>query len=303
MGKKGKRGGKVRFCRETSYNLGLEYCDTVISQVTGPRRGRRELGKPTTAAQAVVNERHAKLKFQRYANANFVEGEDVCVHLTFDEGHKPASRVECREIMTRFLRRIKYAWKKAEIKRTLKWLYVIEGEDGKRIHVHMLMTGGLPLAKVKALWGMALIVNMDILQAGKQGFAALGVYLTKQGKLADGEHRWYGSRTLVDPEKEELNAKTPMEEVAKLGEYIQNQMFAGEGEIPTAERFAPVESRYGTSYYCSEATAKYLKDFGEWVICIQLYHKDTPMGQAETKRRNQEEQEIENRRKAGGFHI
>ena len=179
----------------------------------------------------------------------------------------------------------------------LRWLYVIEGEDGKRIHVHMLMTGGLAPAKIKKLWGMAMIVNVDTLQAGQQGFAALGKYLTKQGKLADGEHRWYGSRNLIDPLKEELNAKIPLDEVAELGEYIQNELEAGVDAIPTAERYAPIEERY-PGYYLAEAEAKYLETFREWVIHIKLYRKDTPAGEIEKQRRRREESKIADRRTA-----
>ncbi len=289
----------IRFAREVVYNNNLEYCDAVICQVTAPRRARRSLGKATTEAQAIVNDRHARLKFQRYSNANFVDGRDNCVHLTFDEGHKPESRAACKKIMVNFIRRVKNAWKKAGIEMPLKWLYVIEGEDGKRIHVHMLMTGGLAPAKIKELWGMAMIVNVDTLQAGNQGFAALGVYLTKQGKLANGEHRWYGSRNLEDPKRDELNAKMPLDDVAELGRYIQDEMYANDGEIPTDERFAPIESRY-EGYFCSEATAKYLEQFHEWVICIQLYRRDTAAGKFEKKRRAAEEREIARRRAAFG---
>lgn len=293
MGK--KASGKVRFARETAYNIGLEYCDTTICKVVGNRRARRSAAKPSRESQELLNDRNARLKFQRYANANFADGRDVCVHLTFDDDHKPESRAACKAIMDKFIRRVKYAWAKEQIEQVLRWLYVIEGEDGKRIHVHMLMTGGLAASRIKELWGMAQIVNVDVLQAGQQGFAALGKYLTKQGRLADGEHRWYGSRNLIDPPKEELNAKMPLDEVAKLGEYIQNELEAGVDVIPTAERYAPIEERY-SGYYLAEATAKYLEQFREWVIHIQLYRKDTPAGKLEQKRRRLEEREIARRR-------
>ena len=293
MGK--KASGKVRFARETTYNMGLEYCDTTICKVVGNRRARRSAAKPSRESQELLNDRNARMKFQRYANANFADGRDVCVHLTFDDGHKPESRAACKEVVDKFIRRVKYAWAKAGIEQVLRWLYVIEGEDGKRIHVHMLMTGGLAPAKIKKLWGMAQIVNVDVLQAGQQGFAALGKYLTKQGRLADGEHRWYGSRNLIDPLKEELTAKMPLDEVAELGEYIQNELEAGADVIPTAERYAPIEERY-SGYYLAEATAKYLEQFKEWVIHIQLYRKDTPAGKLEQKRRRLEEREIARRR-------
>lgn len=290
MSKK-KSGRKVRFARETTYNMGLEYCDTTICKVVGNRRARRSAAKPSRECQELLNDKNARMKFERKCNANFQDGRDVCVHLTFDEGHKPESRAACKIIMDKFIRRVKYAWEKAGMELDFRWLYVIEGEDGKRIHVHVLMTGGLAPAKIKKLWGMAMIVNVDTLQAGQQGFAALGKYLTKQGKLADGEHRWYGSRNLIDPLKEELNAKIPLDEVAELGEYIQNELEAGVDVIPTAERYAPIEERY-PGYYLAEAEAKYLETFREWVIHIKLYRKDTPAGEVEKQRRSREESKI-----------
>lgn len=286
---------EIRFTRETGYNMGQAYCDTLLFAVRGPRKGRRSLGKPTSAAQEVVNERNAKKNFARLANANFEEERDNFMHLTFDEGHKPETRSQCKRLTDNFLRRVKRAWARKGIERDLRYLYVIEGADGKRFHVHMLMTGGLSRKEIKALWGMAMFVNVDTLQASEKGFEALSVYVTKQGKLADGEHRWYGSRNLVKPDYEELNARIPMSEVEELGDYIANVMEAERGNVTTAERMAPIEERY-PGYFCAEAEAKYIETFREWVIHIQLYRKDTPAGIAEEKRRKQEKKDIERRK-------
>lgn len=286
---------EIRYSRETGYNMEQEYCDAVLFAVRGPKKGRRTLGKPTSEAQEEINEKNARMHFARMANANFADGRDCLVHLTFDSHHRPESRRACKRIMDNFLRRLKRAWEKAGMERELRYLYVIEGDDGKRLHVHMLMTGGMSCAEIKALWGMADIVNVDRLQAGKKGYEALSTYLTKQGKLSDGEHRWYGSRNLVKPDYEERNAKIPMDEVEELGNYIEHELEAGEDVITTAERYAPIEERY-PGYFCAEAAAKYLETFREWVIHIQLYRKDTPAGVLEAKRRRTEEREIAKRK-------
>lgn len=288
-------GREIRYTRETGYNMGQPYCDTVLFAVRGPRKGRRSLGKPTSAAQEVVNERNARKHFMRVANANFEDGRDIKVDLTFDEASVPATRKECKRLTDNFLRRLKRAWKSRGIDRELRYLYVIEGSDGKRFHVHLLMTGGMGYVEIRSLWGMADVVNVRTLQANQNGFEALSVYLTKQGKLADGEHRWYGSRNLVKPDYEERNAKIPMDEVAELGEYIQNELEVGVGVIPTEERYAPIEERY-PGYFCSEAEAKYIEQFKEWVISIQLYRWDTPAGEKEKKRRRLEKRAIEERK-------
>lgn len=286
---------EIRYARETVFNDGKPYCDTVLCTVKGPRRGKRSLGKPTPPAQEWVNERNARKQFARIANANFSDGEDVLVHLTFDKEHLPSSRRACKRKMDSFLRRLKRAWLRKEIGKELKYLYVIEGEDGKRLHVHMLMTGGMNCAEIKALWGMAEIVNVDVLQAGRKGYEALSVYLTKQGKLADGEHRWYGSRNLLKPERKEKNAGMPVKELEELGDYIANRMEVGDGVIATSERYAPIEERY-QGYFCADAEAKYLEQFREWVIHIQLYAKDSAIGRVEKARRRAEEREIERRK-------
>lgn len=286
---------KIRYSRETGYNMGQEYCDAVLFAVRGPKKGRRTLGKPTSEAQAYINERNARMKLRRMTNANFEDGKDSLVHLTFDNEHKPESRRACKRLMDNFLRRLKRAWDKAGMERELRYLYVIEGNDGKRLHVHLLMTGGMSYVEIKTLWGMAEIVNVDRLQAGKKGYEALSVYLTKQGKLDDGEHRWYGSRNLVKPDYEEQNAKIPMDEVEELGNYIEHELEAGADVIPTAERYAPIEERY-PGYFCAEATAKYLETFREWVIHIQLYRKDSTTGVQEAGRRKSEENAIEERK-------
>ena len=286
MGKKHREN--ITYSRETSYNMGLDFCDTILFKVRGRRRGRRSLGKPTSEAQAVVNERNARMKFARSANANFKEGRDLYVTFTFDEYHYPATRSQAKALTDKFLRRMKWAWKKLDNGLPFKWLYVIEGDDGKRIHIHMLMTGGLPHDSIKRLWGMSDIVNVRILQASDKGYEALSVYLTKQGRLT-GEHRYYCSRNMDTPEYAELNCGISADDMEDLARTIEDiNIGAGKGEATTAQRYAPVESRY-PGYYLAEAQAVYLEQFHEWVIHIKLYHKDSQPGRRETKRRRAEE--------------
>ena len=291
----GKKSGEIRYSRETSYNMGLDYCDTVLFKVRGHRRGKRSLGKPTSEAQAVVNERNARMNLLRTINANFKEGRDLYVTLTFDKAHGPDTRSDAKTVMGKFLRRVKWAWIKLQSLLPFKWLYVIEGGDGKRIHIHLLMTGGLSAEKIKELWGMAEIVNVKVLQASEKGYEALSVYLTKQGRLM-GEHRWYSSRNMDKPGYAELNAgisSDAMEELAHAIEDIRAKK--DEGIVPTGERYAPVESRY-PGYFLANADAVYLEQFKEWVIHIKLYRKDSPVGVKEAKRRRAEERYLRDMR-------
>lgn len=293
-----KHSGEIRYSRETSYNMGLDYCDTVLFKVKGQRRGKRSLGKPTSEAQAVVNERNARMNLLRLVNANFREGKDLYITLTFDEAHRPDTRADAKRLTDNFIRRMKRAWDKAGFISPFKWLYVIEGADGKRLHVHLLMSGGLSEACIRRLWGMADIVNVKILQASDKGYEALSVYLTKQGRLT-GEHRWYASRTMERPGYAELNAGISADDMEELAHAIEDiNADRDKGVKTTAERYSPVESRY-PGYFLAEAEAVWLEQFREWVIHIKLYRKDSAVGVREAKRRRLEERCLRDLHRSG----
>lgn len=287
----GKSNDVITYSRETSYNMGLDYCDTVLCKVRGPRRGKRSLGKPTSEAQTIVNERNARMAMMRILNANFAEGRDLYVTFTFDEYHYPQTRKQAKEQTDKFIRRMKWAWGKLDNGLPFKWLYVIEGDDGKRMHVHMVMTGGIAPNEIKRIWGMADIVNIKVLQASDTGYEALSTYLTKQGRLT-GEHRYFASRNMDKPGYAEINAGISAQDMENLAKTIQDiNSGVGKGEQTTAERYAPVESRY-PGYFLASADAIYLEQFREWVIHIKLYRKDSPVGVREVRRRREEKKQM-----------
>lgn len=295
----------IDYSRETGYNMGLEYCDALLYRVRCKPKQRRALGKPTSEAQAVINEKNRNMNFLRSINANFLEGRDLFILFTFREN--PKTRAETKRLMDNFLRRVKRAWEKRGLseweirhnkgkKLPFKCRYVIEGDDGKRMHVHTFMTGGLAWQEIKYLWGMADVVNPRVLQGSKNGFEAAVKYVAKQGGLAKGEHHWYGTRNLVKPDYAERNNQISREDMEELADVIEEiNAHVGEGVTPTEERFAPIEERY-PNYYLAEADAKYIEAFGEWVIHIKLYRKDTEAGKIEENRRAAELEQIKNRR-------
>lgn len=282
----------INFSREVMHNAGLGYCDVVMYRVKGNRKERRSLGKPTSAVQEMVNHRHAVMRLERLITANFEEGKDLYVTFTFDKWHCPATREECKRKTDNFLRRVKRRLAKRGEAEAFRYIYVIEGDDGKRFHVHFVMSGLLSQAELFHLWGMAEIVNVKILQGSNTGFEALSVYLNKQGRLK-GEHRWYGSRNLVDPACDERNNQISADDMEELGRAIED--INGQkhvGFMSTEERYEPVESRY-PGYYLAEANSVYLEEFREWVISMKLYRKDTLSGQKETQRRKKEIEALE----------
>lgn len=299
----------IEYSRETGYNMGMEYCDALLFRVRSKPKQRRTLGKATTESQEQVNERNRKMHLTRTVHANFMEGRDLSVLLTFREN--PETRIEAKRLVDNFWRRVKRAWEKRGLsvwelehnkgkKLPLKYIYVIEGGDGKRIHIHVIMTGGLAWQEIHALWGLADVVNPRILQGSETGMEGLTVYLNKQGGLAKGEHHWYGTRNLVKPDYAERNNQISREAMEEMADVIEDiNAHVGEGVIPTEERYAPIEERY-PGYYLAEADAKYIEQFREWVIHIKLYRRDTAAGKFEKKRRAAEEREIARRRATFG---
>ena len=295
----------IDYSRETGYNMGMEYCDAILYRVRRKPKQRRALGKPTSEAQAVVNERNMAMNFERGIVANFLEGRDLLILFTFRQN--PETREEAKRHMDNFLRRAKRAWEKRGLseweiennkgkKLPLKCRYVIEGGDGKRIHIHAFMTGGLNWQEIHALWGLADVVNPRILQGSKNGMKAVSKYVLKQGGISKGEHHWYGTKNLVKPDYAERDNRISRETMEELADVIEDiNAGKGEGVIPTDERYAPIEKRY-PGYYLAEAEAVYVEQFKEWVLHIQLYRQDTEAGKLEKKRRAAELRQIKARR-------
>jgi len=77
-------------------------------------------------------------------------------------------------------------------------MYVIEGADNgeKRIHAHIIMTGGLIREQIEDTWPYG-YANAGRLQPDESGLEGLGRYLTKDPK---GKKRWGGSKGLIQPE-------------------------------------------------------------------------------------------------------
>ena len=60
-------------------------------------------------------------------------------------------------------------------------LYVLEyGQKHNRLHIHLVLTGGITRADLEKLWGLG-DVNADALRFEKDGLAALAKYLAKGG--------------------------------------------------------------------------------------------------------------------------
>ena len=186
-----------RTYREKKYYCG-EYLEVAIYPVyTHPKkRGKRK--NPTTEVQQHLNQRHAEGKLRRLLHTNFTPS-DLFATLTFDEANLPESVEEAQRLLQNFLRRAKRRYEKMALE--LKYIYVLEyGQKHNRLHVHLVLSGGIARADLEKLWGLGL-VSVDALRFERHGLATLARYLTKGGEGADRPtwKRWSGSRNLEQP--------------------------------------------------------------------------------------------------------
>lgn len=121
-----------------------------------PVYGREKMGILRAARKHQTREAQERANHARsirwhilLAEINFTR-DDYFVHLTY-KGEEPTYE-RCQADVRNFISRIRTARKKKGLSK-LKFMYAIEGGEGReRIHVHMLMTGGLSWEEIQKIW-------------------------------------------------------------------------------------------------------------------------------------------------------
>ena len=183
--------------REKKYYCG-EYLEVAIYPVYSHPKKRGKRSKPTTEIQQRLNQRHAEGKLRRLLHTNFTPS-DLFATLTFDDANLPASVEDAQRLLQNFLRRLKRKYTRLGL--DAKYIYVLEyGQKHNRLHIHLVLTGGITRANLEKLWGLG-SVSADALRFEKDGLATLAKYLTKGGESDERPtwKRWSGSRNLEQP--------------------------------------------------------------------------------------------------------
>ena len=136
--------------REKRYYCG-EYLDVYIYPTYRQGRSRGKRSKPTSAAQAKLNQRHREEKLVRLLHANFTP-DDLEIHLTYQ--HQPESPEEAQRLLRNYIRRVQRARKKQGLP-PLKYIAVTEkGSKNGRYHHHVTLSGGMDRDELENLWGL-----------------------------------------------------------------------------------------------------------------------------------------------------
>lgn len=178
----------------------------------------------TPMKQKRLNDERARRRLILLADANFGEKD---IHLTLT--YRTAPNLEqCRKDLRNFLLRVKRYREKLGMD-PLKYIYTIEGKREtsqgagvNRIHIHMLMNGGVSRERLEEMWEMG-YANADRLQPTERGLEEIASYIIKEARNKDGARKWSASRNLVQPKRRTTDAKTPKRIVKLIAHDIRNE--------------------------------------------------------------------------------
>jgi hypothetical protein len=196
----------------------------VLEIETYPIFGREASSRLKAARRALTpekiaknNERAARRKLERLLNTNFTDQD---IHITLTYMTPPADIETAQKDVRNFLRRVKRIYERQGLGDP-RYVYTIEDNESgqkKRIHCHMVLSGGVPRETLEALWARG-YANADRLQPDEHGLRNLAKYLTKQNRDKN-RRRWCASRNLKQPEIRESDSKLSNRKVARLAKDL-----------------------------------------------------------------------------------
>ena len=209
----------------------------------------------TPAKQKRLNDERARRRLIQLADANFTEKD---IHLTLTYRNAPDYQ-QCRKDLRNFLLRVK-RYREKQGMEPLKYIYTIEGkrENVKgagvnRIHVHMLMNGGVSRERLEEMWEMG-YANADRLQPTERGLEEIASYIIKEARNKDGARKWSASRNLKQPLRRTTDAKCSNRMVKMIAADIRNE--AKEQTEKLYQRYRFVDCKV---YYSDQVDGVYIR--------------------------------------------
>jgi hypothetical protein len=162
-----------------------------------PKGKRTAKGNPTPTEVARHNEHVAIRGLSIKLDANFLPGD---YHLVLTYAGAPPTPEEAKRHIENFSRRIARKYKKMGV--LCKWICTTEYMHG-RIHHHFILTAGVPLGEIAAVWGYGRIRNSFLYG---ESFWKLARYIIKETRKTFSEpeaafkRRYSCSRSVCTPE-------------------------------------------------------------------------------------------------------
>lgn len=161
-----------------------------------------------------INLRNAQRRIIQLANCNFTDSD---VHLTLTYAQAPEYEQAQKDVRN-FLARLKRMRKRVGLPE-LKYIYAIEGnEEGvkRRLHVHMLISGGIEREEIEKLWQRG-YANCDRLQPNEHGLAEIARYIIKEQR---NRRKWCSSKNLKKPQVRVSDTKLSCAKVRRIAREL-----------------------------------------------------------------------------------
>ena len=181
----------------------------------------------TRERQQQLNTRRSKRQLVLLMENNFSYDRDVHVTLTY-AGEEPDLR-RCRKDIRNFLTRVKRRREKRGLEE-LKYIYAVGHDRDQRIHVHMVMNGGIGRDELEKMWGKGYANTIRLQQQGG-GLQGMANYLYRQNEKARdmgeraGVHMWSGSRNLKKPKEHVSDTKISNRKVKLIAQHFNTTAY------------------------------------------------------------------------------
>ncbi|HGD0580870.1 TPA: hypothetical protein ACH354_002534 [Clostridium perfringens] len=158
------------------------------------RRCRKSRKKESLPKQKNLNEKNSKDTMRRVIETNFTN-EDWFVTFGWTNEKRPKTEERMLKDLKNFFERLR-RFLKRNTRGELKYIYVIEYDDDKKVHIHMIVNNVISIEELQKIWGNG-NVDVEHLREDDLGYEGLAEYLAKDPK---GKKRWVPSRNLKRPE-------------------------------------------------------------------------------------------------------
>ena len=196
-----------------------------------PVFGREERGRlreakrnQTPEKQCKLNERRAKHRLILLIDSNFTAAD---YHLTLTYAGDPPDLKRCQRDVKNFLDRVRTRRRRRNLP-DLKYIYAIGHDSAARIHVHMIINGGIHREELEEIWAKGR-TNAVRLQPDEHGLQGIANYLFRQnagmkeaGKL-QGKKTWTSSKNLKRPKTRKRDCKCSNARVRRIAGDIQHE--------------------------------------------------------------------------------
>lgn len=179
----------------------------------------------TPERQQAQNIRRAKRRLVLLMETNFTANEDYHVTLTY-RGEQP-DEARVKKDLRNFFNKLKRLREKRGLPE-LKYIYAIGADSESRIHVHVVLNGGIDRDEVERIWAKG-YANGIIIQEYGNGMAGLAGYLYNQNERerARGNRRnmraWSASRNLKQPKERVSDSKVSNRKVKIIAQDFRNE--------------------------------------------------------------------------------